>query len=386
MNKHIKNLFSEKFGYEADKTYFAPGRVNIIGEHTDYNGGLVMPFCIDKGIYAAVNLNNSKKINVYSENFSINGIVAIDLDDLGFKKLDNYGDYILGIIKEFENLEIKLGYGINICLSSNLPVGGGLSSSAALSELFLKIFNDEYNLKLSMMEIVNLAKAVENNFLGVSCGIMDQFVIMFGKSDNALYLNTKTLEYDLVPLDFSDFNFVLINSNTTRKLVESKYNERQRETSEILSHLQKHFAINYLADIDYKDIDKYTKYVSDKTLKKRLRHVVFENNRVKEAKKALADHDLVKLGNLLTEAHWSVSGDYEASSPLLDELVEMALNSGALGARMIGGGFGGSTLNLVLKQDFGGFIERFKVSFQKRYEKQFLYSVVCAKDGIKQID
>lgn len=386
MNKHIKNLFVEKFGYEADKTYFAPGRVNIIGEHTDYNGGLVLPFCIDKGIYAAVNINNSKVINVYSENFSINGIVEIDLEDLNFEKMSNYGDYILGIIKEFENLEIKLEYGINICLSSNLPVGGGLSSSAALSELFLKIFNDEYNLNLSNMEIVNLAKAVENNFLGVSCGIMDQFVIMFGKNGNALYLDTKNLEYELVPLDFSDYNFVLINSNTTRKLVESKYNERQKETADILSHLQKHFALNYLADINYEEIDEYLKYISDKTLKKRLRHVVFENNRVKEAKNALEEHDLLKLGKLLTEAHWSVSGDYEASSPLLDDLVEMALNSGALGARMIGGGFGGSTINLVLKEDLDGFIERFRHSFQNKFEKQFLYSVVCAKDGITQID
>ena len=386
MKKHVSNLFFEKYGHNASKTYFSPGRVNIIGEHTDYNGGLVMPFCIDKGLYAAVGRNNKNEINIYSENFSILGIITVDLNDISYELNKNFSDYLLGVMKEIYDKGKLLNYGLDIVLSSNLPVGGGLSSSAALSILLLSVFNDEFGLGFEKLEIVKMAKSVENNFLGVKCGIMDQFVIGFGRENTALLLDTKTLKYEYLLIDFNEVNFVLINSNTTRKLKESKYNERQAETKEVLAIINKTFDYEYLTDISINDLSKVTRVIDSEILRKRLAHVVKENNRVKLAKEMILNKKFVELGKILTEAHYSLKDDYEVSTPVLDELVEIALKSGALGARMIGGGFGGSTINLVLKKDLDGFIKKFKDSYEGRYENSFLYSIVYAKDGFKRID
>jgi galactokinase len=386
MNKHILKLYETKFEAEANRIYFSPGRVNIIGEHTDYTLGLVMPFCIDKGIYAAVGRNDDMMIRVFSENFPMQGIIEIDLNDLDFKRLSNYGDYVLGVIKEFEEQGKTLDYGLNICMASNLPVGGGLSSSAALALLNIKVFSDEYGYDISGIEAVKMAKRVENDFLGVNCGIMDQFVIWHGKSDKAIFLDTLTLDYELLPLELDEHVMVLINSNTTRKLSESKYNERFKETEIILKELKKSFEIECLGRIDLQDLDMHLDKIDNQTLKKRLRHIVSENDRVKRAKEALLANDIKELGNLISESHISLRDDYQVSTSIVDEIVETALKSGALGSRMIGGGFGGSTLNIVLKADLEGFINKFRLLYQPRHEEGFLYSIVVAKDGIKRID
>lgn len=386
MIKHIKQLFLEKFGYEAQDTYFAPGRVNIIGEHTDYNGGLVLPFCIDKGIYAAIKTRQDKLINIFSENFSIQGMIQIDLDLLPEALLNNYGDYLVGVIKVLLKHNYDLNQGLDIAISSTLHVGGGLSSSAALTVLLLKIFSDKLKLNLTQLEIVKLAKSVENNYLGVKCGIMDQFVIVFSKRDKALYLNTKTLDFELIPLNLKEYSFVLINSDTSRKLADSKYNQRQTETLQALKILQNFYDIEDLSEIAPDFLDEALGKITDVVLKKRVRHVVTENERVRKVKNLLLNNHLREVGDILTEAHYSLKDDYEVSSPLIDDLVEIALKSGASGSRMIGGGFGGSTLNLVLNANLEGFIKEFQTIYQKRYEKPFIYSVVYAKDGIGKID
>lgn len=386
MIKHIKRLFLEKFGYEAQDTYFAPGRVNIIGEHTDYNGGLVMPFCIDKGIYAAIKTRQDKLINIFSENFSIQGMIQVDLAELPEAMLNNYGDYLVGVIKVLLKHNYDLHQGLDIAISSTLPVGGGLSSSAALTVLLLKVFSDKLKLNLAQLEIVKLAKAVENNYLGVKCGIMDQFVIVFSKRDKALFLNTKTLDFELIPLNLKEYSFVLINSDTSRKLADSKYNQRQTETLQALKILQNFYDIEDLSEVTPDFLDEALGKINDDVLKKRVRHVVTENERVRKVKDSLLKNHLHELGDILTEAHYSLKDDYEVSSPLIDDLVEIALKSGASGSRMIGGGFGGSTLNLVLNANLEGFIKEFQTIYQKRYEKPFIYSVVYAKDGIGQID
>jgi galactokinase len=386
MKKHVNNLFFEKYNHYSNKTYFSPGRVNIIGEHTDYNGGLVMPFCIDKGLYAAVGRNDLKVIRIYSENFSILGIIEVDLSDIDYELKKNFGDYLLGVIKEIKSKGKDITNGLDIVLSSNLPVGGGLSSSAALTVLLLSIFNEEFSYGYGKIDIVKMAKSVENNFLGVKCGIMDQFVIAFGKENSAIMLDSKTLDFEYLPLDFEDFYFVLINSNTTRKLKDSKYNDRQAETEEVLRVINESFTYEYLVDISVDDLDEVQEVLKDEVLRKRLRHVVKENNRVKLAKEMILKKDFKGLGSLLTEAHYSLKNDYEVSTAVLDELVEMAVKSGALGSRMIGGGFGGSTLNLVLKKDFDGFIASFKKLYEAKYEISFIYSIVYAKDGFKRID
>lgn len=386
MNQHILKLYDSKFESETKQLYFSPGRVNIIGEHTDYSFGLVMPFCIDKGIYAAVGRNKEKKIKLFSENFPMQGIIEIDLTDLEYDRLNNYGDYVLGIIKELNEIGLKLNYGLNICMASNLPVGGGLSSSAALALMTIKIFNDEYNFDIEDLEAVKMAKRVENDFMGVSCGIMDQFVIWYGKTDKAIFLDTLTLDYEMVPLELDDHVMVLINSNTTRKLSESKYNERFKETTIILSELKKFFDVDYLGRIQLEDLDLYLEKLDNPILQKRLKHIVTENDRVKKAKQALISKDMAALGKLITKSHVSLRDDYQVSTSVVDEIVETALKSGALGSRMIGGGFGGSTLNLVAKTDFEGFINKFRLLYQPHHEDGFIYSIVMAKDGIKKID
>ncbi len=386
MVNHIKKLYTEMFDTENDKAYFSPGRVNIIGGHTDYNGGFVLPFCIDTGIYAAIGKNEENQINIYSENFASQGIISIVLKNINYDKKDLYSDYVLGVIKELKNLELTMEYGLNICLSSNLPVGGGLSSSAALCVLLFKVFNDEFSFGLDRTTIAKLSKKVENEFIGVNCGIMDQFVVANGVVNHAIFLNTQDLSYEQVPIYLEDYALILVNSNTTRRLTESKYNTRQMETKTTLKELQAHFDLNYLCDVSLEDYPKYAEKIMDPTLRKRFLHLVTENDRVKKAKVALVKNDYLALGKLLTEAHASARDHYEVSSEVLDDLVEMALNSGSLGSKMIGGGFGGSTLNLVKTKDLNGFINRFSEAYQKKYFKQFIYHQIYAKDGVKRID
>ena len=386
MIKHVRDLYLNKFYKEPKHIYFSPGRVNIIGEHTDYTGGLVMPFCIDKGIYGAIEKIEDLRINIYSENYTILGIIEIDLLDLPEKLENNFSDYLVGVIRELNKNNYKLKQGYNIVLTSNLPIGGGLSSSAALSLLLLRMLNDFENFNLSDLTIVKMAKSVENNYLKVNCGIMDQFAIMFSKENRAIYLDTFDLTYDYVNLDFKDYELVIINSNTTRKLADSKYNERQAETKEILAILNENMKVDHLGELEEKELSTYLDFIVNETLRKRLKHIITENARVKHAKVALELNNLYHLGDLLNASHKSLKDDYEVSTAILDDLVDIAIKSGALGSRMVGGGFGGSTLNLVLKDNLESFIEKFKEEYHKRYDTNFVYSILQAKDGIKQID
>ncbi|MDY0023690.1 MAG: galactokinase [Candidatus Izemoplasmatales bacterium] len=386
MIKHVRDLYLNKFYKEPKHIYFSPGRVNIIGEHTDYTGGLVMPFCIDKGIYGAIEKIEDLRINIYSENYTILGIIEIDLLDLPEKLENNFSDYLVGVIKELNKNNYKLKQGYNIVLTSNLPIGGGLSSSAALSLLLLRMLNDFENFNLSDLAIVKMAKSVENNYLKVNCGIMDQFAIMFSKENRAIYLDTFDLTYDYVKLDFKDYELVIINSNTTRKLADSKYNERQAETKEILAILNENMKVDHLGELEENELSTYLDFIVDETLRKRLKHIITENARVKHAKVALELNNPYHLGDLLNASHKSLKDDYEVSTAILDDLVNIAIKSGALGSRMVGGGFGGSTLNLVLKDNLESFIEKFKEEYHKRYDTNFVYSILQAKDGIKQID
>lgn len=386
MINHIKNVFKEKFMVKANKVYFSPGRVNIIGGHTDYNGGNVLPFCVDKGLFAAVSIRDDSKFKIFSENFNLEGIVSIDLATSKFERKDRYFDYLLGVIKELEMMDLNLDHGLNICLSSNLPVGGGLSSSAALCMLLLEIINDEFEFGLDCLTRVKLARKVENDFIGVNCGIMDQFVIGFGKKDKAVFLNAKTLDYEYVDLVLDDYSLVLINSQISRTLKTSKYNDRQKETSDALKILQKTYKIDYLCDLNVKDLEQILSLLSDQTLKKRVKHVITESNRVEIAKTALNNHDYQLLGKLLTEAHQSAKDDYEISAPVLDKMVDLALENNALGAKMIGGGFGGSILVLVSNYEITEFIENYQKSFTKEFGKKFIYNIVNAGTGVKLID
>ena len=385
MKDTVKNLFYKEFGYNPDKLYFSPGRVNIIGGHTDYNGGAVLPFCIDLGIYAAVSKRKDKIIKVYSTNMSKKGIINFNLNNLDYDKNRNYVNYVSGVLHKLKSLGYIIHYGFDMVISGNLPRGGGLSSSAALLVLTTKIIKDLMNLDITDIEIAKITKAVENQYIGVQCGIMDQFIIAKGKKDNVIYLESSTLDFEYIPCELNNYKFVLINSNVARKLTNSEYNTRQAETQEVLKILRKHVNINHICDLSPKDYNIYEQYIESHDLKKRFKHLVNEHLRVKQARDALQNSDFESLGKLLYAAHISAKNLYQVSSNILDELVEMGMDSGSLGSKMIGGGFGGSTLNLIKSDNMESFLTDFTIKYKNRFRRTPIINIVNIVDGVREL-
>ncbi|MBN2540502.1 MAG: galactokinase [Bacilli bacterium] len=380
----IKTIFERQFHMKAHETYVSPGRVNIIGGHTDYNGGHVLPFCIDMGISAAISYRKDSKVFVYSENFSDLGILSFHLKSTTYDTKRDYANYISGVYHELLRQGYPITKGMNIALSSNLPVGGGLSSSASLLVLIVSVLNDQFHLGLTGPMVASIAKRVENEYIGVSCGIMDQFIIANGRKNHVMFLNTTNLHYELISINLSEYAFVLVNSNITRKLTESKYNIRQSESSQVLRFLQEHVKIDHVCDLRPEDYDTYEPFLPEETLKKRFRHLINENARVIQAKDAIKRNDFPALGALLNEAHTSVRDLYEVSSEVLDELVTMARDAGSIGSKMIGGGFGGSTLNLVKRSELEIFWNNFTELYQTKYNKSPVMHIVSVEDGVRR--
>jgi len=281
--------------------------------------------------------------------------------------------------------KFSVNHGFDIVLYGNLPRGGGLSSSAALLVLITKIVSDYNKLDIDGVRMAMITKAVENLYIGVSCGIMDQFVIANGKSQKAIYLNTKDLDYQYVLVKTDDYKLVLINSNTTRKLTESNYNTRQKETQDALKILQKVIKINHLCDLTPEKFEHLKIFLLDETLQKRVKHVVYENDRVKQAKLVLEKNDFIALGKLLNEAHVSARDLYEISTDRLDRLVKLAKELGSIGSKMIGGGFGGSTLNIVKANELDIFISNISSKFRELFKSEPIITVVEPGDGVKLI-
>ncbi len=386
MNNSIKDIFNKHFNYLPDKSYFSPGRVNIIGGHTDYNGGAVLPFCINLGIYGAITFRNDSMINVYSHNFSRLGGISFDLEKMDQAKDLGFVDYVVGTILIYKENGYLINKGFDLAIHGNLPKGGGLSSSAAFLVLIGNMFNDYFKFNLSGAEIAKLARSVENDYIGVKCGIMDQFIIANGLKDHALYLETDSLNYEHVPLILDDYKFILVNSRTTRKLVESNYNTRQKESLDVLNTLKKHVDINHICELKPNDYYKYEKYISEIELKNRFKHLVDEHHRVVLSKAALINKDYITLGKLLTEAHYSAKDLYKVSSDTLDNLVEMGLSSGSIGSKMIGGGFGGSTLNLVKASHLDSFLNVFTENYKKAYHQEPIINIVFPMDKAGELN
>jgi len=386
MFKEISTIFNDKFGSFPEATYFSPGRVNIIGEHTDYNGGQVLPFCINLGISGAVRFRADNIVNIYSVNFPKLDTISFNIDRLDYDVSLEFANYAAGMILELGKRGFLINQGFNLVVASDLPVGGGLSSSAAFLVLVGKILIDKFSLPIDNIELAKIARAVENNHIGVMCGIMDQFVIANGVAGSAMRLHTDTLAYEFIPIKSEDFIFVLVNSNTTRKLTESKYNERQAETRQLLGILQKHVPIDNICDLSPADYRSYERYVSDLTLKRRFLHLVNENHRVGSASFAIMENDISSLGGLLNESHESLRDLYQVSSPLLDRLVVLAREAGSLGSRMIGGGFGGSTLNVVAKKSLHRFINSFTELYRKEFNADPIINLIEIVDGVRKIN
>ncbi|HJF19536.1 MAG TPA: galactokinase [Enterococcus columbae] len=367
MTESLKEIFEQQFDATSTGSYFAPGRINLIGEHTDYNGGHVFPASITLGTYGEARKRTDKTVRLYSANFPDKGVISFDVDQLVYDKADDWANYPKGVIKFIKEAGCTVDTGFEIAFYGNIPNGAGLSSSASIELLTGVIVRDLFNLDLSMLDLVKIGKKVENEFIGVNSGIMDQFAIGMGKKDHALLLDTNTLEYEVIPAAFGEYVVAIMNTNKRRELADSKYNERRAECEEALRRLQTKLAIQSLGDLDEATFEANKALIGDETLIKRAKHAVTENQRTLKAKKALQSGDLTEFGLLLNGSHTSLQYDYEVTGIELDTLVEAAqAHPSVLGARMTGAGFGGCAIALVKASDFEDFKDKVKAVYLEK--------------------
>lgn len=355
MRTDLQQEYIKQYGKEATETFFSPGRVNLIGEHIDYNGGLVMPCAITFGSYLLVSPNNDHVFRFKSLNFPEQAEVPLQGDH---KKIGEvWYNYPVGVIAHFLK-EGKSLQGLDMLFYGDIPIGSGLSSSASIEVVTAYALNDLFNADYSKLDLVKLSQSVENKFIGVNCGIMDQFAVAFGEKDKALMLNCDTLDYQAVDSNLGNYLLAIINTNKPRKLAESKYNERVQECQTALAALKQELDINYLCDIDAGTFERYKHLITDATILARATHVIEENDRVKLAAKALSNNNLAEFGRLMYASHQSLRELYEVSGVELDTVVDYSkTNPDVAGARMTGAGFGGCAIALVKKDAFDKFSE-----------------------------
>ncbi|XCY62708.1 galactokinase [Streptococcus iniae] len=357
--KNYKQTFQSIFAEEAQGLYFSPGRINLIGEHTDYNGGHVFPAAITLGTYGVARKRDDRNCRFYSANFKEVGIIEISLDQLVFVKKDNWTNYAKGVIAFLQEAGHTIDSGFDLYVDGNIPNGSGLSSSASLELLVGIVCEDLFQLKLDRLDLVKIGKQTENQFIGVNSGIMDQFAIGMGADKKAIYLDTNTLAYDLVPLDLGEHVIVIMNTNKRRELADSKYNERRAECEKALEELKTLLDIDTLGQLDADTFDQYAYLIKDSNCMKRARHAVLENQRTAKARKALEAGELEVFGRLVNASHVSLEHDYQVTGIELDTLVHTAWQQeGVLGARMTGAGFGGCAIAIVAKDKVDSFKER----------------------------
>lgn len=352
IKRELNTKFAEIFGPKETTQYFSPGRINLIGEHTDYNGGHVFPASITYGTYGVAAPREDTKVLVYSTNFEDIGVITFDLNDLTYAKKDNWANYVKGMVLKLKEAGHTIDHGFDLLVEGTIPNGAGLSSSASLELLVGVMLEDLFNLDTDRLELVKTGKKVENEFIGVNSGIMDQFAIGFGDVDQAILLDTNTLKYEMVPVKLDGYAVVIMNTNKRRELADSKYNERRSECEEALARLQKQLDIQSLGDLDEATFEANTALIGDNTLIRRARHAVTENQRTLEAKAELVQGNLETFGKLLNASHYSLRHDYEVTGIELDTLVDAAqAQDGVLGARMTGAGFGGCAIALVKEKN-----------------------------------
>lgn len=366
--KITENKFHEIFGSEGEKDiFFTPGRVNLIGEHIDYNGGFVFPCALDFGTYAICRKRKDNIFKMYSINFPQDGVIEFSVDKI--EKNDKWADYCKGVILEFIKHGYNVNHGLNIIFYGNIPNGAGLSSSASLEVLMGTVLRDSLGLnnEISMIDIVKFGQMAENNFIGVSCGIMDQFAVGMGKKDCAILLDCNTLEYKYAPIKLKDTSIVIMNTNKRRGLADSKYNERRSACEEALSDIQKiKKDIKYLCDLTVEDFEKLKDSIKSEEARTRAKHAVYENKRVLDSVEALNNNDIKKFGQLMNQSHISLRDDYEVTGKELDSIVKSAWEEeGTIGARMTGAGFGGCAVALVENKYIDNFIKNVGEKYNK---------------------
>ena len=388
MKEKLLAEFSKIFGGDGQaELFFSPGRVNLIGEHTDYNGGHVFPCALTIGTYGVVRKRADRKLRLYSMNFSGTGIWETSLDELTPCPEDRWTNYPKGVLWALQEKGYEVPFGFDLLVYGNIPNGSGLSSSASLEVLIGTIAKKFYGLDmLTMEEIAKIGQYSENHYNGVNCGIMDQFAVAMGKKNHAIYLDTATLEYEYAPLELGDARIVIACSNKKRGLTDSAYNTRRSECETALQELQQVVKVDTLGDLSEEEFEQYKDAIKDPVRVRRARHAVYENQRTRKAAEALKKGDLAEFGRLMNESHVSLRDDYEVTGIELDTLAETAWEQpGVIGSRMTGAGFGGCTVSIVKNDAIDAFIE----NVGRKYESVIGYAadfyVVEAGDGARRL-
>ncbi len=375
--------FAEIFGdAEGVQVYFAPGRVNLIGEHTDYNGGHVFPCALTIGTYGAVRKRPDRKLRFYSMNFERLGVLESSLDELKPDPRADWTNYPKGVIWAFGEKGLEASAGMDLLLYGNIPNGSGLSSSASVEVLTGFILRDLFGFAVSNQDLALIGQYSENRFNGVNCGIMDQFAIAMGRKDHAIFLDTADLSYEYAPIKLEKAKIVIACSNKKRGLGDSKYNERRSECERALEELQKVCEANSLGELTEEAFESHRDSIGSEVRQRRARHAVYENRRAIAAVSALRENDLAAFGRLMNASHISLRDDYEVTGAELDTLVEEAWKvEGVIGSRMTGAGFGGCTVSIVEEQAIDNFIARVGAAYQEKIGYPADFYVVEVGDG-----
>ena len=387
MKEEVLKKFGELYGdTQGVNVYFAPGRVNLIGEHTDYNGGHVFPCALTIGTYVAARKRTDRKLTFYSMNFDRLGVIEGSLDDLTPAKEAEWTNYPKGVMWAFAGRGMEMDRGLDIVLYGNIPNGSGLSSSASLEVVTGYVLKDLYGFDVSNVELAKIGQYSENNFNGMNCGIMDQFASAMGKKDNAIFLDTADLSYEYAPLVLNGAKIVVTNSNVKHSLVNSAYNERRSECETALEELQTVVDIKGLGDLTEEQFEAHKGAIKSEVRVKRAKHAVYENQRTIRAVAALKNNDLKLFGELMNASHVSLRDDYAVSCEEIDVLVEEAWKvDGVIGSRITGGGFGGCTVSIVRDEAVDTFKDKVGAAYIERVGKTADFYVVEIGDGPRRL-
>ncbi|WP_152655779.1 galactokinase [Oceanobacillus sp. CFH 90083] len=384
---NLTQEFQSIFHTTASPQYFfAPGRINLIGEHTDYNGGYVFPASISFGTYALGRKRSDRTFRFYSLNAPESGIVECDLNNLSYQTVHGWANYPKGMIQYIEQEGYPIGFGADILFYGNIPNGAGLSSSASLELVTGVLLEGIFDLKIDRLQLIQIGQKVENKYMGLNSGIMDQFAVGMGKENHAILLNCQTLVYDYAPLELQDYEIVIINTNKQRSLTTSKYNERFQQCQQALADFQKELSIHSLGELSIEQFEKWKHLITDPTNQKRAKHVVYENARTLEALEELRNNDLKAFGQLMNASHLSLQSDYEVTGIELDTIAETAWQQeGVLGARMTGAGFGGCAIAIVHQDAVTAFKKNLKKKYQDNIGYEPTFYTASIADGAKEI-
>lgn len=384
MQKELMAKFKEVYGEGGEiREYFAPGRVNLIGEHTDYNGGHVFPCALTLGTYGLARKREDRKLRFYSANFTKLGVIETSLDDLVPSDEAGWTNYPKGVMWAFEKRGVKFDAGVDFLIYGNIPNGSGLSSSASLEVLTGLMLKDMFGVEqFSMQDLALIGQYSENNFNGMNCGIMDQFASAMGKKDCAIFLDTSTLNYEYAPVVLKDARIVITNSKVKHSLVGSAYNDRRNECETALEELKKVVDINTLGDLSEEEFEAHKDAITSDICRKRAKHAVYENQRTIKAVKALKEDNVEEFGRLMNASHVSLRDDYEVSCEEIDILVDLAWKiPGVIGSRITGGGFGGCTVSIVKNDAVDTFIDTIGKQYKEKVGHEAEFYVVDIGDG-----